>query len=94
MVDTGNHCLRVVSADWSEVRTLAGGPVSGFSDGSVDICAMRSPEVISVLPDGSVLVSDRENNRVRCLSSDMLRLTSLAGTGEWGAKDGLATSAT
>ncbi len=60
----------------------------------MDMCLLRTPEVVCVLPDGSVLVSDRENNRIRCLSSDMLRLSTLAGTGEWGANDGLASGAT
>eukprot|EP00961_Rhodomonas_salina_P086462 1162285-Rhodomonas_salina.1 len=43
VIDSQNHCVRVVSPDWSEVRTLAGGPQPGFKDGPVDLCELHSP---------------------------------------------------
>jgi len=43
-----------------------------------------------MLPDGSVLVTDRENNRVRAFAPDMDRVSTFAGIGAWGVGDGLA----
>jgi hypothetical protein len=86
---TRQHVTCLVRS-WSEVRTLAGGPQPGFCDGSVTACQFKCPECICVLPDGSVLVTDRENNRVRAFAPDMDRISTFAGSGAWGVGDGLA----
>jgi hypothetical protein len=43
VIDSMNHCIRVVSPDWTEVRTLAGGPQPGSKDGPVDVCEFHCP---------------------------------------------------
>ena len=90
VIDSSNHCVRVVSPDWSEVRTLAGGPTAGSTDGPVDKCQLSSPDSGCVLPDGTVLMADRDNNKIRSISPNMESVGTLAGTGEWGAADGFA----
>lgn len=88
VIDSSNHCVRVVSPDWSEVRTVAGGPRPGCGDGPVDKCQLNSPNSACLMPDGSILIADRENNKIRSMSSNMEGVATLAGTGEWGAADG------
>ena len=90
VVDSCNHCVRVVSPDWTEVRTVAGGPKAGSVDGPVDKCQLNSPETGCLMPDGTILVADRDNNKIRWLGSKMEAVGTLAGTGEWGAADGFA----
>jgi len=90
VIDSSNHCVRVVSPDWTEVRTLAGGPIAGSTDGPVDKCQLSSPDSGCVLPDGTVLMTDRDNNKIRSISSNMESVGTWAGTGEWGAADGTA----
>ena len=90
VIDSSNHCVRVVSPDWTEVRTVAGGPRSGAVDGPVDKCQLSSPETGCLLPDGTVLIADTANNKMRTISSNMESVGTLAGTGEWGAADGFA----
>ena len=93
VVDSSNHCVRVVSPDWTEVRTVAGGPKAGCVDGAVDKSSLSSPESACLLVDGSIAIADRDNNKIRRLSSHMECVDTLAGTGEWGAADGMAETA-
>lgn len=92
VIDSGNHCVRVVSPDWSEVRTVAGGPRPGMADGPVDKCLLNYPDAGCLASDGAVLLADRDNNKIRRLSSSMDHVATLAGTGEWGAADGFSES--
>ncbi|EKX54543.1 hypothetical protein GUITHDRAFT_63359, partial [Guillardia theta CCMP2712] len=94
VIDSGNHCLRVMSPDWKEVRTLAGGPKAGGTDGAVDTCELNHPEASCLLEDGSILIADRENNKIRRLDGDLRSLSSWAGNGCWGATDGLIEEST
>jgi DNA-binding beta-propeller fold protein YncE len=53
------------------VTTLAGTGVAGFVDGPGNVARFSDPEGIAVNEiDGSVLVVDKGNNRVRKISAD------------------------
>ena len=93
VVDSLNHCVRVVAPDWTEVRTLAGAPRLGARDGPVDVAEFHTPEAACVLAGGGLAITDRENNKVRLLSAGMGEVSTLVGTGQWGALDGPASAA-
>ncbi len=67
--DEHNHAIRIVEPDGS-IRTLIGGRGPGFSgDGLAVLHAqVNDPESLWIRPDGSVLVTDRGNARVRLVS--------------------------
>lgn len=97
VAEAGNHTLRrLVPAGEGEARTwtvstLAGrAGEEGFQDGAADAARFRSPHGILAWTDGSVLVADIGNARVRRVQGG--QVTTLAGTGVAGAEDGpLAT---
>ena len=45
------------------------------------------------MADGRVLVADCWNNRIRLLSADLQQVSTVAGDGEWGHRDGAAMQA-
>jgi hypothetical protein len=45
------------------------------------------------LPDGCVLVADGANHRIRVPSADLQQVSTVAGDGEEGHRDGAATQA-
>ena len=74
------------------VFTLAGSKTGkeGFVDGIGSIARFRHPEGVAVDHDGYVYVADTGNNAIRMISPSG-NVTTLAGTGGFGRKDGLST---
>jgi glucose/arabinose dehydrogenase len=79
--DYGNHRIRRVSTDGT-ITTVAGTGTYGFSGDGGPATAARINNVsdIAALPDGSFLIDDFGNNRVRRVSTDGT-ITTVAGTG-------------
>lgn len=69
--EVDNHCIRVISADGSQVSTYAGSPgENGFRDGPVLGSALfNCPKCLLLLPDGSILVTDTWNHCIRKISN-------------------------
>jgi DNA-binding beta-propeller fold protein YncE len=99
MDDDGN----VIVADaWShrickitqqgEVSTLAGTDVGGHQDGEGTVAQFRWPSGVAVDGGGNVIVADNHNHRIRKITPHG-RVSTLAGTGEWGHRDGEGTIA-
>jgi len=86
VADTGNHCIRKISA--GAVETLAGTGVSGFTaDGLNATAQFASPRGIAVDASGSkVLVADTGNHRIRLIFSG--NVFALSGDGTAGFVDG------
>ncbi len=84
IVETGMS--RVVALRNGTVSVVAGEPPGGFADGAPETARMLPYLGIAVLPDGSVAVSDPGNYRVRRISP--LGVTTLAGSGRFGARNG------
>ena len=93
--DQGNSRVRRVGAD-GRITTVAGNGTPGFSgdDGPATSAQLNAPNGLATLPDGSVLIADSNNNRVRRVSPGGI-ITTVAGTGAagLGGDDGPATSA-
>jgi sugar lactone lactonase YvrE len=61
-----NHRIRAISPT-GEVRTVAGS-TAGFQDGSGGSASFNAPAGLAFGPDGSLVVADRVNNRIRMVS--------------------------
>jgi sugar lactone lactonase YvrE len=65
IADSRNHCIRVVAPDGS-THTLAGAPgEAGFADGAAETARFRAPAGLALTADGSLLVADTGNHRIR-----------------------------
>jgi hypothetical protein len=91
--DFSNHRIRLLSADLQQVSTVAGDGEVGHRDGAAAQARFSSPNGLALLPDGSVLVADFGNNRIRVLSADLQQVSTVAGDGERGYRDGAAGQA-
>lgn len=79
--DEHNNAIRIIEPD-SKIRTLIGTKGPGFSgDGGPAISAqIADPENIWVRKDGSILISARDNSRLRIVSPDGI-IHTFAGKG-------------
>ncbi|MDD4885918.1 MAG: hypothetical protein PHO64_03235 [Thiomonas sp.] len=75
-----NNVIRKVMPDGT-VTTFAGKPgKGGFADGKAADALFLHPQTLSFAPDGSLIVADTGNNRVRRISPEG-EVSTLAGTG-------------
>ncbi len=86
VADTYHDRIRVISRD-GQTRTLAGGGEPGFADGAAAEARFDTPCGIAVAQDGSLLVADTGNHRIRRVELNG-RVTTIAGTGEAAERDG------
>lgn len=87
VADTYNDRIRVISSD-GKVSALAGGGGPGFADGNGGAARFNTPCGIAVANDGSLLIADTGNHRIRRVTLDG-QVTTIAGTGEATERDGL-----
>jgi sugar lactone lactonase YvrE len=94
VVETQNHALRRVALDGAyTTATVTGGNwAGGYSDGDSRTAAFL-PMFGVAISNGSVLIADTGNNRIRRVSAAGATST-FAGTGGGGAIDGSGASAT
>lgn len=87
IADTGNNRIRRVDHAKGTITTVAGGagPFEGNSgdDGLARDALLSFPFDVAVAPDGTIVISDTGNHRLRAVSPDG-RIYALAGTGRWG----------
>jgi hypothetical protein len=93
VADYDNHRVRVVSADLQQVSTAAGDGEIGHQDGAAAQAQFENPAGLAVLPDRRVLVADLGNHRIRVLSADLQQVSTVAGDGEDGHRDGASAQA-
>jgi sugar lactone lactonase YvrE len=91
VADTGNHAIRRITPDGS-VSTLAGDGSPGYADGPAHQARFNGPIGVAVAPDGRIFVTDTYNDRIRVIDVNGI-VTTLAGSGQPGADDGVADSA-
>jgi len=89
--DQDNHAIRMVDlAHDNFVSTLSGGKGKGFRDGPLASAAFNRPGGLVMLPDGNLVVADQDNGRLRLVDLRQGRVSTLAGDGTEGSKDGKA----
>jgi sugar lactone lactonase YvrE len=93
VVEVNNHTVRKITPD-AVVTTLAGVPgVSGYMDGPGNQALFNQPRGVAADHDGNVFVADTLNRRIRKITPDGA-VTTFAGSGAFGTKDGTGTNAT
>lgn len=89
--DTDSHRVRRIDLEPGRIVTLAGSGASGFcGDGGppLEACLSR-PHVAMVTADGSLVIGDSFNQRIRIVDHDTGAIRTIAGNGERGvATDG------
>ena len=92
VADTNNHKIRGIDSD-SNVFTITGTGVIGDKDGISNKAMFDYPCGIAVRPDGTIIISDAYNYKIRGIDPNGNVFT-IAGTGEQGDKDGHGDEAT
>ena len=90
--DYSGHVIRSVSAGGA-VATFAGSGTAGRQDGQGTAAQFNNPEQIARDADGNLYVADTRNNLIRKVTPGGL-VSTFAGTGEEGDKDGHCSEAT
>jgi len=91
VADNLNHRIRKVTPQ-GDVSTLAGDGTAAFANGTGTAAKLRNPSGLTIDKDGNLFVADRLNHRIRKITPDGV-VTSIAGDGVTGYKDGEAGAA-
>src|SRR5215813_2101340 len=86
-----NNSIRRISVD-GRVQTIAGS-TEGFADGNALQAQFNTPSGVAIDNKGNIIIADTSNNRIRKLSSDGTTVTTVAGSGTSGLRDGPAGQA-
>tara|TARA_A100001015_G_scaffold50686_1_gene55866 strand:- start:65 stop:1180 length:1116 start_codon:yes stop_codon:yes gene_type:complete len=89
VVDTDNHRIRKIDSN-GNVTTIAGS-TAGYADGTGTNSQFYEPSGVAIDNDGSIIVADTENHRIRKIDSNGV-VTTIAGSFS-GYKDGTGTNA-
>lgn len=91
--DTDNHAIRIISLPNGEVTTMAGGS-QGLMDGIGRDAKFYHPTGLSLdVLTGTLYVADHYNHMIRTVDINSGVVTSLAGGGREGFKDGVRRQA-
>ena len=86
-----SNCIRIITQD-GKVSTIAGSD-QGFRDGDALGSQFDTPSGVAVDKQGNIFIADTSNNRIRKLSADGRTVSTVAGSGASGSKDGPAGEA-
>ena len=92
VADTNNHKIKGIDPK-GNVYTIAGTGEVGDKDGPGNEATFYYPKGITIKYDGTIIVVDNNNNKIRGIDSDG-NVYTIAGTGEGGDKDGPGNEAT
>jgi hypothetical protein len=90
VADSGNNAIRLVTMA-GDVSTVVGNGKKGFADGAAADARFNEPSDIVVDGEGSIVIADRGNNRLRKIVGG--QVTTIAGSSERGTADGAGTRA-
>jgi DNA-binding beta-propeller fold protein YncE len=84
VAERDNHVIRKIDVRANRISTIAGTGVAGFGGdgGPAAKAQLRQPHSIAFHPDGSLLICDIGNHRIRRVDLDTGLIDTFAGTGE------------
>lgn len=84
IADSGNARIRRVDSSGT-IHTIAGDGVDAYAgDGLPALSAsLHAPQYLAVAPNGDLLVSDRDFNRLRIIQASTQTIDAYAGNGTW-----------
>ena len=83
IADSNHHRIVIADLAGGAVRAVAGGPESGFADGTYEAARFARPQGMALGAGGDVLyVADTENHALRAVELDHGRVSTVAGTGK------------
>jgi sugar lactone lactonase YvrE len=91
IADFYNHRVRKITPDGT-VSLLAGSGIAGFADGVGTAAQFNGPRGVAVDGDGSIIIADSGNHRVRKMTPNGT-VSTLAGSGSRGFADGAGAAA-
>ncbi len=91
VADNNNHTIRKISLD-GVVSTFAGVGIQGSADGIGQQAAFHSPQGLVADQSGNVYVADAGNHKIRKITPQGM-VSTLAGSGKAGARDGSGQAA-
>jgi DNA-binding beta-propeller fold protein YncE len=92
IADAGeSNRIRKIAFEGASVTTHAGG-AEGFADGAGASAAFNTPSALAIDASGNLYVADTSNNRIRKVTPEGV-VSTLAGDGTPGARDGAAQAA-
>jgi DNA-binding beta-propeller fold protein YncE len=91
-VADGGDSNRIRLVDGDQVITVAGSGAEGYQDGPSLRARFHTPSGVAVADDGTIYVADTGNHRIRRITPDG-RVTTMAGSGVPGLRDGKWTEA-
>lgn len=92
VADSGNHRIRMISPT-GEVSTLAGSDQVGAVDGVGLNASFSEPDGLVLDGLGNLFVADAGSHTIRRIELSSRTVTTIAGSGSPGARDGLGASA-
>ena len=92
VADAGNNKVRKISS--GNITTIAGNGTAGMTgDGSTATAAsLNNPVSVFVTATGTLFISDRNNNKIRSISSGIINTYAGTGTPSFAGDGGLASS--
>lgn len=90
VADFRNARVRRIDAQ-GNVTTIAGG-IQGFANGQANVARFFGPAGVALDSRGNIIVADYGNNRIRSISPTGL-VTTIAGSGTYGALNGVGAAA-
>ena len=95
VAESGNHTIRKITHDFTQVTTFAGAAsVGGATDGPRANARFLNPEALALDSAGNLYVADTGNSTVRKITALTGAVSTLAGTaGTYGSQDGTGGAA-
>ena len=88
------NVIRTVVVATGAVATLAGSGSAGSVDGAAALASFAGPAGFALLNDATLYVSDHQGHKLRKVAISTGAVTTVAGVGGAGARDGAALTAT
>lgn len=88
VADLSNHAIRGIDIQNQSVTTIVGNGTAGFADGKGTVARLNGPVGMVVENANNILIADAQNNSIRRLNVNTQVLSTVAGDGTQGFRNG------